>query len=349
MAELVSKMEYDKAKNLGIPGPQIIFNGPLKPYDTLLAAIQDGTIINVDHLEEIADLEAIASSLDKTLNVGIRINLDTGVKPAWSRFGFNLESGQAMEVAQRIYNSNKLRLNGLHSHIGTLILDTNSYAQQVEKLIKFGYEIEERFGFVMNYLDIGGGFASRNKIKAIYNPSGMITPTIDDYAETICNTLLQHLRPNHRPQLIIESGRFMVAAAGHLITSVCATKRLPNGTPGYVMDAGINLLSSNISYRFHISLTQEIPGSYTISQLYGPLCTNLDVIDEAINLPPLSRGDRLVISHIGAYMNGFWLQFIEYRPNVVLILEQGDVELIREAEDLSDFEKRERMPAWQVE
>jgi diaminopimelate decarboxylase len=72
---------------------------------------------------------------------------------------------------------------------------------------------------------------------------------------------------------------------------------------------------------------------------------NIDVIADSIALPALSRGDRLVISTVGAYNNTQWLQFIEYRPNVVLITESGDVELIREAEDLSDLERRERLPA----
>jgi len=62
-------------------------------------------------------------------------------------------------------------------------------------------------------------------------------------------------------------------------------------------------------------------------------------------LTPLSRGDRLVISNIGAYNNSFWFQFIEYRPNIVLITETGDVELIRAAEDLSDIERRENLPS----
>ena len=74
-------MEYDKAKNLGISGQDIIFNGPHKPYDTLLAAIKEGATVNIDHFEEIEDLEKIAAILDKILTVGIRINLDTGIEP----------------------------------------------------------------------------------------------------------------------------------------------------------------------------------------------------------------------------------------------------------------------------
>ena len=71
---------------------------------------------------------------------------------------------------------------------------------------------------------------------------------------------------------------------------------------------------------------------------------NIDIIDEGSLLPPLERGTRLIISPVGAYNNTQWLQFIEYRPNIVLISEDGEVELIREAEDLSDIDKHEILP-----
>ena len=61
-------------------------------------------------------------------------------------------------------------------------------------------------------------------------------------------------------------------------------------------------------------------------------------------LPPLQRGHRLIFSPVGAYNNTQWLQFIEYRPNIVLVTEDGQVELIREAEDLSDINAARNCP-----
>jgi diaminopimelate decarboxylase len=345
MAELVSKMEYEKAKALGIPGNQMILNGPHKPFETLEAAVRDGVIINVDHLDEIEDLAAIAIRLDRTVTVGMRLNLDVGIQPCWSRFGFNLESGQAMDAIRRIARSGKLRVNGLHSHIGTYILDPHAYARQVEKMVAFGYEIEAQQGWRMDYIDIGGGFPSRSRLKGVYHSPEVLLPPIDEYADAICDAMWQALKPGHTPKLIIESGRAMVDEAGTLITSVCGTKRLPNGTRAYVVDAGVNLLFTSFWYNFNIALGQAVAGRPEPSVIYGPLCMNIDVIDEQISLPPLSRGDRLVISTVGAYNNTQWLQFIEYRPNVVMVMETGEVELIRAAEDITDLERRERLPA----
>ncbi|MBD2777975.1 alanine racemase [Iningainema tapete] len=344
IAELVSKMEYDKAKALGIPGNQIILNGPYKPYATLEAAVRDGVTINIDHLDEIEDLEAISSNLDRTIPVGIRLNLDAGIQPCWSRFGFNLESGQAMDAIRRIASGGKLRVNGLHSHIGTFIMEPAAYARQVEKMVTFGYEIEQACGWQMDYIDIGGGFPSRSRLKGAYHAVDVMLPSIEEYADAVCDALWATLKPGHMPKLIIESGRAVVDEAGTLITTICGVKRLPDGTRAYVVDGGVNLLFTSFWYRFDIALDRPVSGPCQPSVIYGPLCMNIDAVDEGISLPPLSRGTRFVISTVGAYNNTQWLQFIEYRPNVVLVTESGEVELIREAEDLSDLERREHLP-----
>ncbi|MDP2954696.1 MAG: alanine racemase, partial [Chloroflexota bacterium] len=125
-AEVVSGFEYSIAEALGIPGPQIVFNGPHKTEEQLLTAIERGSRINVDSYEEISLLEEIAKGRDKPVGIGVRVNMAVGY-PAWDRFGFHLESGQALYACQRIMSSPVLRLVGLHVHLGTFITDVNLY------------------------------------------------------------------------------------------------------------------------------------------------------------------------------------------------------------------------------
>lgn len=344
VAEIVSKMEYEKAVALGVPGEQIIFNGPHKPFDVLMKAVMDGVTINVDHLDEIEDLERIADRLGRTVEVGLRLNLDVGIHPQWSRFGFNLESGQALDAAKRIARGGKLRITGLHSHIGTYILDETAYARQVEKMVRFGYELQDLFGFEMESIDVGGGFPSRSKLKGTYLSPDVSVPSLDDYAEQICDALSNSLRPNHRPRLVVEAGRTLVDEAGYLISTIQASKRLADGTRAYVADAGVNLLFTSFWYKFQVEVDREVSGPAETSVVYGPLCMNIDAVDDGVPLPPLERGHRLIFSPVGAYNNTQWLQFIEYRPNVVMVMEDGTVELIRQREDLSDLERREVLP-----
>ena len=343
-AEVVSEFEYEKARRLGVPGEKIIYNGPYKPYDSLVTAVKEGARINIDHFEEILDLERVADELGVKPKVGIRVNMDTGIHPQWSRFGFNLESGQALDAVKRISSGGKLELCGLHCHIGTFILEPRAYEREVEKLVNLAYRIEDEFGFKIDYIDIGGGFPSKNRLKGIYLPPEVAVPSVDEYAERICSALLKFLRPGDYPKLIIESGRAIVDEAGFLITTVHAAKRLPSGLKAYVLDAGVNILFTAFWYKFNIEVDREVHGTTEPSVLYGPLCMNIDVVDDLAYLPPLPRGTRLILSPVGAYNVTQWMQFIRYRPAVVLIGQGGEVELIREAEDLSDIVRREHLP-----
>ncbi len=344
IAEVVSAMEYDKARKLGIKGENIIFNGPHKPLAALEKAAAEKAMIHIDHWDEITDMEAVADKLKQKVPVGLRVNMDTGIHPQWSRFGVNLDSGQAIDTVKRIGSRGKLTLNGLHCHLGTFILEPNAYAIAVEKMVKLAYEIEDRFGYKIEYIDIGGGLPSKSRLKGTYFPPDLTVPPVDEYAEKITGALYQHLRPGDFPRLIIESGRAVVDESGFLVTTIFAAKRLPDGRKAYIADAGLNLLFTAFWYKFNIEIDREVQGLNEPSVVYGPLCMNIDVIDESALLPPLNRGTRLVISPVGAYNVTQWLQFIEYRPNVVLIGENGEAEIIRAAEDISDVDRRELLP-----
>ena len=185
IAEVVSEMEYDKARKLGIDGKDIIFNGPHKSLAALETAATEGAMINIDHMDEIYDLEKVAKKLGKKIKVGMRLNMDTGIHPQWSRFGLNLESGQAMDAVKRLVSGGNLVLNGLHCHIGTFILEPDAYANEVTKMVQFGYEVEDNFGFKMEYIDIGGGLPSRSKLKGTYLPPDVGVPPMENYAEKI--------------------------------------------------------------------------------------------------------------------------------------------------------------------
>ncbi|MFC1749065.1 alanine racemase [Pseudomonadota bacterium] len=345
IAEVVSEMEYDKARRLGVSGSNILFNGPHKSLAALRKAAKEGAKIHIDHFDEIDDLEKVAGELEQKIPVAIRINLDAGIQPQWSRFGFNLESGQAMDAARRIAMGGKLTLVGLHCHIGTFVLDPDAYKTQIEKMVEFGYHLEEKLGTHIDYFDIGGGLPSRNQLKGTYMPADISVPSIDIYAEKVAEGLNNALRPGDYPKLYIESGRALIDEAGYLITTNTASKRLPDGRKSYVLDAGVNLLFTANWYKFNVETDRELAGLGEPSLLNGPLCMNIDVIDEGTMLPPMPRGTRLILSPVGAYNVTQWMQFIEYRPAIVLITEQGEAELIREGEDLSDLVKRERLPA----
>ena len=341
IAEVVSGFEYEKARALGVAGEDIIFNGPYKSKKSLELAISENAQIHIDHLDEISDVEEIAKSQNKKIKVGIRINFNAGIYPAWSRFGFNLESGQALLGIKRILRSKNLEIGGIHSHIGTFITDANAYGRSLEKMIKFMQEVENLAGYELDFIDIGGGFASKNNLKTSYQAPEINVPSITDYAKAIAKPLKILADRKNPPKLILELGRHLVDEAGFLITSVVAEKFLTDGRRAYILDAGVNLLYTSTWYKFKIELESEVSGVAEPSVLYGPLCMNIDVVDEAILLPRLKRFQRLILSPVGAYNVTQWMQFIQYRPAVVLIDENGQVKVIRRAENLEDINNLE--------
>lgn len=345
-AEVVSTMEYEMARRLGMEPSKIIFNGPFKPYKGLKQAIVDGAIVNIDNMDELYDIEKIVTETGKKAQIGIRINMALGAQTTWDRFGFNVDGGQAHQAVKRIVAGGKATLVGIHAHVGTFILEPEIYRQEAQKLIAFSKSLKEEFGLTINYLDIGGGFASRNRLKGTYLSTADMIPSFDAYAEAICSELLDAFAPEELPLLFLESGRGMIDEAGSLIATVQATKRLSNGMKGVVIDAGVNILFTSFWYDHEIIPTVDRGYPQEDHVICGPLCMQIDVIREQIKLPHLEKGDRVLIRPVGAYNNTQWMQFITLRPNVVMISEKGEVSLIRQTETVEYLQQMERIPEW---
>ncbi len=341
-AEVVSSFEYQKARHNGVPGNQIIFNGPYKPFHILKEAVLQNSRIHIDHLDELLDLLKIATELKKKVSVTLRLNMDTGTYPSWDRFGFNLESGQALEAVRRIASSGgKLELKGLHTHVGTFMLDTTPYKNAIHKLATFWKVLVKDFKQPLEYLDIGGGFASANKLKGTYHSSASMIPSFDQYAEAICGALSENFKSEELPMLFLETGRALVDEAGFLVSSIVANKTTADGRRAFVLDAGVNLLYTSTWYDFNISPTEFHQGMMEEVTLFGPLCMNIDKIRESCLLPNLQRGESLVIHPVGAYNVTQWMQFIEMRPAIVMIGLDSKPTLIRQAETVDDLLSKE--------
>jgi diaminopimelate decarboxylase len=343
-AEVVSDFEYEKARRLGVPGKKIIYNGPYKPLESLVTAFSEGAMVNLDNFDEIIKAEEAAKKAGVKAPVGIRVNMDTGVYPQWSRFGFSIENNNAFNAVKRIQHSENLRLDGIHCHIGTFMLEPNAYKEAVKKVVALMRRIEKEFGIPVNYLDFGGGFPSMNKLKGTYLPPEVAIQPVESFIDAIADTLLEELEPKEFPDVYLETGRAIVDEAGWLISTVDAIKRLPDGTKSYIIDAGVNLLYTSAWYNYKVEIDREVQGAYENSVIYGPLCMNIDVVVESAFLPPLPRGTRIILSPMGAYNVTQWMQFIRYRPAVVMIMEDGKVEQIRRPENLQDIVGPESVP-----
>jgi len=345
-AEVVSELEYAMARRLGVPGPRIVCNGAHKPRRWLERAAAEGAFVQLDHFDELLLLEDVARARGQRLAVGIRVNLRApSLGGSWERFGFHLESGEALDAALRVAQSPWLQLRGVHCHLGTFIPLPAAYAESARALCRLLARIEARTGEPLEKLNLGGGFPSGNTLVGAGGEAAD-NLTIEDFAAAIGDELRARLSGRAAlPELLLESGRALVDDAGSLLATVVGTRRQPGGVRGLVLDAGLNILYTAHWYRHRMVPAQEVAGPEVPTAVFGPLCMNIDALAGPIALPPLTVGQQLVISCVGAYNNTQWMQFSQLRPAVVMVAADGSVELIRRAETIDDVKGPESLPA----
>jgi diaminopimelate decarboxylase len=344
-AEVVSGFEYNKAIGNGVPGNKIIFNGPDKTENELITASKNRSLIHIDHLDELFTLIELSEKNNLKPRVAIRVNMDIGIYPRWDRFGFNFENGQAWNAIVRIMNDKNIELVGLHCHIGTFMLSAAAYSTAATKLCELAFSLKTKYGKVIQYLDLGGGFPSVNTLKGSYLPGSDTVPSIDQFADAITGVILGYgFKQEEMPLLILETGRALIDDAGFLLGTVIANKRLSDGRRATILDFGVNTLFTSFWYDHKISPAQPF-GEYTEEMvLFGPLCMNIDIIRESVNMPLLEKGNHVVVHKVGAYNMTQWMQFITLRPNVVLIDSDNNTHVIRKAESLAYIELPEQVP-----
>jgi len=341
-AEAASGFEYEIARKLEIPGQNIVFNGPFKTKTELERAVQQKSIINVDHLDELELLEIIASESGENIDIGIRVNMEVGIDQLPDRFGFNIESGQALQIVERCNSKELLNIKGLHVHLTSYTIekesednipakgikliwpkDHNAYRKASQKITRFAEEIEEKFGIELEYLDMGGGF-----------------PTVDGigpYVDAITYPLLSKFNQSTLPTLILEPGRAIVSDAIDLITTVAAVKVLPGGQRAVIVDAGINILPTSFWKYQDVEILSEGAGNLEETIVYGPLCLQTDIISKT-KLPELKPGDLLRVKNVGAYNISQSSTFIYAQPAVILG-EDKNYTIIRNKEAIEDLFK----------
>ncbi len=343
-AEVVSGFEYEIAQSLGVKGDHIIFNGPYKRDEELLAAISNNSLINVDSLEELDRIAEIGRGKGRKIPIGIRVNAQLGEIP-WSRFGFNLESGEAIEACKFADNADTVEIQGFHIHMGTNINDTNLYSKAVELVLSFAQTVENELEMTIKYVDLGGGFACRDAPPLGVFPEDWSVPLIDEYAEAICSPLnkaVQNLKD--KPTLILEPGRAIVSESAFLLTRIVSKKNY-SGSTSVVVDAGVNLLPSAYYLKHHIESAQDYGANSRIPvDIYGPLCMQVDVLGVGVELLNPQVGSILVIHSVGAYSISHSIQLAQPRPGVILTYD-GISDYIKLPENGSQIRELERMPA----
>lgn len=342
LAEVVSGVEYQMARRLGVNATNIIFNGPMKTDEELRCAIKEGAYINCDHLGEVERIEAIAQTLGIKVNVGIRLCF-SDIGKGWNRFGFELNNNHDNDIIKRIINSRYLSLAGLHSHIGTNIRDIFQYKLLATKLNQIAWDLKVHFSILLKWIDVGGGLAgiSPRRDELMNGPHPL--PNLSDYVANIVTPLKPYLDFSNA-ELLFEPGRTVFEPYAALLTQVVGQRpEDKNGTAGFIFDAGCNIMSTAYVYNHPIYCPKQ-SDKKSLTYLYGPTCNQVDQLHEPALLPQLSRGDFVLFYGVGAYCMSFSYSFIRYRPGVIIWHEGGSAAWLRKAETLEYVSQLECIP-----
>lgn len=341
--EVVSGLEYEICRRLGIPGAQITFNGPWKKSSEIEEAFRCGSVVNFDNYDEVVRAEAVAQKVPGKKKVGIRVNMEVSYPP-WDKFGFNLTTGEALKMAERLHQSQEFDLVGLHMHIGTYIPNPDQYRKGAEALIELAMKIRARTGKEIETLDLGGGYASSNTLRGQVLGGNATSPTADMYAEAITGALHDARTKHHyEPNLVIEPGRAIVDECADLFTTVVSVKPLMGGGRAAIIDAGVNVLPTAYWYDHETVPVRTVNRSAERVKLFGPLCMQIDVVRPSVVLPVPTAGDVYCLRRVGAYNFSQSMQFIYARPTYLWKTGKR-IDVIRRAETLDDLVRCESLP-----
>ncbi|MTT52800.1 hypothetical protein F1529_09925 [Alcanivorax sp. VBW004] len=319
-AEVVSGSEFEIAEILGVPGEQVLFNGPTKTNAELNRAFALGSLVNVDSLSEARQIASIASEFSGVIRLGLRCNLDFNWKDRESRFGLSENSGELNKAWELLSAYKNISLEGLHCHT-SFDRSATSYNRRIVRLI----EIADRFFGPQGpqFIDIGGGLCGPMSDEL---RSQFVTPppTFDEYAVAICGPLHQRYG-NQGPELILEPG---VGLLGNVFDYAFRVEHLKKiGSKWFAVTSGAQHHIKIVPNGFNLPTSVIMCPSVTDGEreggsidIAGYTCLEHDIIHRDFE-KPLACGDILVAENVGAYSVVSSPDFIRTNPP---IFEQGE-------------------------
>ena len=346
--DVCSGGELEHAVTCGFPPERIIVHGNAKSPEELASAVRLGVgRIVVDSFAEIARLAALAAP-ERPQNVLVRVvpgvsaghhaAVRTGVEE--QKFGFSAATGDAEDAVARVLNQPRLRLAGLHCHLGSQIAETAPYLAAVDRLVPLLAAIRDRHGVELPELDLGGGHA----VPYRFGEPGLDLP---EFAARVTARLAEQCARHglRVPRLAVEPGRAIVGPAGVAVYRVLAVKHTMSGRTFVAVDGGMsdNPRPALYDARYTAALIgRAAEGPLTDAVVVGRHCEAGDVLVPQASLPADVRpGDLIAVPVAGAYHLSMASGYnLVGRPPLVAVVD-GSARLLLRRETLDDFRRRD--------
>ena len=321
--------EILSACRAGADPARLILHGNAKTDEEIELAVARGVgLIVVDNFDDIDRLERTASA-DRPQPCLVRVipgvEADTHSSQATghaeSKFG--LAPADALEAIERIRRCPVLRLDGVHTHVGSQLLNVDQLAAAVRPIAELG---------TFDTYDLGGGLGVRYTY-------GEHAPDLDAYAEAMIEQASALLPADSH--IIVEPGRSVVAGAACTVYRVTTVKR---GQVTHVaVDGGMgdNLEVSLTGQRFEAALANRLGVGDEVVTVVGRHCESGDQLVDGVGLPNPAVGDLLAVPVTGAYCYTMSNQYNGARRVPVVFADEGTARLVVRRDTWDDLLSRD--------
>ena len=286
-------------------------------------------LINAESKSEVIEIEKIAKSKKKIVNIGIRLNPNTDAKTinqistGKKEDKFGLTEKPFIELVKYLKNPKYINLKCLSVHIGSQIINNTPF----EKMLKVVDRVIKKSNYKFEFIDLGGGIgiAYHNKTKKL------------NYKKY--NISINKFLKNHNSKIIFEPGRSIIGDTGILISKIIYIKKTKS-KDFIILDCGMNDLMRPALYGSNHRIMPVIKKNGSAKKTYefvGPICESTDKFLTAKNFQKLKEKDLIIICDVGAYGMSLSSNY-NLRPKPIEILIKGSkINIIKKRQKLIDL------------
>lgn len=342
--DVVSAGELYTALKANFPTERISFHGNNKSFFEIEMAVKNhvGKII-IDNFHEIKLLDKVLREQDAKINVMLRITPGISAHTheydqtgqVDSKFGFDLESGQADLALEQVLANSRMNMVGIHAHIGSQIFELNGFEMAAKKLMEVAENWRSQYGYTAKVINVGGGFGI--KYTAEDNP---LKP--EEFVQAIVETIKKEAKEAAFPvpEIDIEPGRSIVGPAGYNLYTTGSRKVVLGYRPYVTVDGGMgdNIRPALYGAKYETVLATDPKAPLTEHvRIAGKYCESGDILAEDQALPATKSGSLLAMLDAGAYGYSMASNYNRNPRPAVVFVENCKAKLVIKRESLEDL------------
>ena len=326
----------------GFESRDILYSGNYNSDHELSQGILSGAAINLDDVALLPRL--LKQGVPEVLSFRVNPGIGGGQYPGLVFGGENTKFGVPETEIVQAYTqakANGIKRFGIHMMSGSNVLNVDYFESVTRKLFDIVASISKSVGVTFEFVDIGGGFGVPYKL-------GEQPLDVGAVGARVGATFTQYVDRGviGQPYLMIEPGRFIVSDSTVLLGKVHHIKN--SGKSTYVgTDIGMNILLRPALYGayHHIYIANRpLEKPDTVVTITGQICENTDVLARDRALPHIELGDTITVMNAGAYGYSMSSQYNSRPRPAEVLVNDGQAEIIRERETVTDLIHRQTVP-----